>query len=111
MEVSAEKQKNREKDYEPTEEDYGGDNMDMDDGGEGDAGRKRVGGKKRRRGADAPASSRGDDIERLKKGFLGSVKSGVGAGNAGPVAASAQDFVQPKKKAGKSKRGVGVKES
>lgn len=109
-EVSAAKRKNREQDLEPTERDYDGRDTDGEAGAE-DAGGSAAGkgggggGKKRRRDA-APAEgngSRGEDLDRLKKGFLGGGKGGAGGARGaavGPAAAasSAEDYVQPKKK-------------
>lgn len=105
-EVSAAKRKNREQDLEPTERDYGGGGGADGEVGAGDPGgsaaRKGGGGKKRRRDAAAgERGSRGEDLDRLKKGFLGGSKgAGGGARDSvvGGAAASAEDYVQPKKK-------------
>lgn len=107
--MSAAKRKNREQDLEPTERDYDGRGTDGETGGE-DAGDSAAGkgggrgGKKRRRDA-APATgsgSRGEDLDRLKKGFLGGGKGGgggvLGRAVGAAAAASAEDYVQPKKK-------------
>lgn len=110
-EVSAAKQRNREQDLEPTERDYDG-NKNVEDGAEetrgsaGGIGKERGGGsKKRRRDAPADSSRREEDLDRLKKGFLGGSKAGKGGkgGKGGNgVVSSAADFVQPKKKAQKA---------
>lgn len=114
--MSAAKRKNREQDLEPTERDYDGGGTNTNGNADGERGAGDAGGcatekggggggsKKRRRDA-APAQgsgSRGEDLDRLKQGFLGGSKGG-GAGVAraavvGAVSSSAEDFVQPKKK-------------
>eukprot|EP00752_Nemacystus_decipiens_P002773 g2591.t1 len=104
-EVSAAKRKNREQDLEPTERDYDGrGGTDSEVGAEdagGSAAPKGGGGKKRRRDA-APAEgsgSRGEDLDRLKKGFLGGGKGGGGRGRGVAVGAtSVEDYIQPKRK-------------
>lgn len=105
--MSAAKRKSREQDLEPTERDVGG-NADAGDGGAGEAGvpaaskGKGGGGKKRQRGAAAAeGGNRGEDLDRLKKGFLGGGQTGgrrAGSGDAARGTAAAEDFVQPKKK-------------
>eukprot|EP00903_Cladosiphon_okamuranus_P010676 g10093.t1 len=101
-EVSAAKRKSREQDLQPTERDYDGDRGSDDEAGaedvEGSATGKGGGGgegKKRRR-----VGNRGEDLDRLKKGFLGGGGGARGAG-VGAAASSAEDYVQPKKKASK----------
>ncbi|CAM9154305.1 unnamed protein product [Ectocarpus sp. 6 AP-2014] len=102
-ELSAAKRKNREQDLEPTEGDYDGHGADEEGpagGGKGTGG----GRKKRSRGGGgdgAPPLAKGSkemgqDLDRLKKGFL---DGGVGRGDAVSTATtSAEDYVQPKKR-------------
>ena len=117
-EVSAAKRRSREQDLEPTERDFDGNDAadaDAGEGGDGEnggsaAGRsKGGGGKKRQRAAAAAAAesgARGEDLDRLKKGFLGGSQMGGRAKPGGAslerapaaLASSAEDFVQPKKK-------------
>lgn len=110
-EVSATKRKNREKDFEPTSQDRGdndhsdNDNNDNDYDHNAHGPRKGAKGKKRARGnrggggfGGEDAEAKGEDIERLKKGFLGGSNRAT-SNNGGQSLAAAQDFVQPKKKA------------
>lgn len=104
-EVSATKRRTREQDLEPTERDYDGNNNAEDGtgttggsaGGKGKGGGE-GGGKKRQRDAPAKSSQRGEDLDRLKKSFLGGSKAGTRGDGGKRAASSAEDFVQPKKK-------------
>ena len=91
-EVSAAKRKSREHDFEPTSEDEGVTNRKNVEGAR--LGSK--GSKRRARTDDGPddSKSRGDDIARLKEGFLVSKTAG---GRRENLVTSAQDFVQPKR--------------
>ncbi|CBJ26090.1 conserved unknown protein [Ectocarpus siliculosus] len=105
-ELSAAKRKNREQDLEPTEGDYDG--HGADEGGPAGGGKGTGGGRKKRSrggggggGGGAPplaegSKEMGQDLDRLKKGFL---DGGGGRGDAVSTATtSAEDFVQPKKR-------------
>lgn len=94
--MSAARKKKREENLAPTAQDRGNEHHHSPDEDE-PQGKKR---KKRSRGAGVEADGeaegdRGEDIARLKKGFL--ITKGNGAGGAVSAPTSAQDFVQPKK--------------